>query len=263
MTEKKYENRVVKYHNDMNEVAFRKFNVEEFNLFFAMCHKLKEQGTRVLEFSFDEIRDITGYISRDNVRLATDLANTYDKMLSLTFGTKKGLTVERFVLFTSYKVDYENLTLTIKTNEEWQYILNQLQTDFTRFELQEFTQIRSTYSKTMYRLLKQFRQTGYLRLTVDEFRRLLDVPKSYRMTNIEQRVITHLQRELPDYFFDFKIKKIRAKKGNKIEFFDFTFRKEIIFDYTRKNDTEKVSVDENVVEGQVDLSQYFDWTKEE
>lgn len=263
MKGKKYENRIVKYHNDMNTVSFRKFTAEEFNLFFAMCHKLKEQGDRKLELSFDEVRELVDYKFTGVQRFMNDMKNTYLKMLQLNFGEVTETRMRFFTLFTDFDINSETQTIKIGCHQEWQYILNQLQSDFTRFELQEFTQIRSTYSKTMYRLLKQFRQRGYLRLTVDEFRRVLDVPKSYRMSDINKAIFTHLEKELPAYFFDFKITKVKARKGNKIEFFDFTFRKEIVFNYTRKNDMEKIAIEDNPVDGQVDLSEYFNWIEEQ
>ena len=52
----------------------------------------------------------------------------------------------------------------------------------------------------MYRLLKQFRTTGYYKITVEEFRRLLDIPKNYRMSEIDKKVLMHIKKELPNYF---------------------------------------------------------------
>ena len=34
-------NEVVKYHNDLNTVPFRRFNSRELDLFFAICAKMK------------------------------------------------------------------------------------------------------------------------------------------------------------------------------------------------------------------------------
>ena len=40
-------NEVVKYHNDMNSVAFRGFGKVELDLFFAICSKMRDEGVRM------------------------------------------------------------------------------------------------------------------------------------------------------------------------------------------------------------------------
>ncbi|WP_131832399.1 replication initiation protein, partial [Mycobacteroides abscessus] len=105
-------------------------------------------------------------------------------------------------------------------------ILNELTGDFTKFELEELTHIKSTYSKNMYRLLKQYRHTGYYKIHIDDFRERLDVPKSYRMTNVNTSVLKPIIKELSPLFENLKINKIKAKKGRKIEWLEFVFSPE-------------------------------------
>ena len=70
----------------------------------------------------------------------------------------------------------------------------------------------------MYRLLKQFRTTGYYKITVEEFRRLLDIPKNYRMSEIDKKVLMHIKKELPNYFKKLEIKKSKNKAKKKFNF---------------------------------------------
>ena len=63
-----------------------------------------------------------------------------------------------------------------------------------------------------YRLLKQFRQSGYYIVQIDEFRRLFDIPKSYQMSDIDKRVLERIEDELPEFFKDLKITKLRGKE---------------------------------------------------
>ncbi|WP_144487898.1 replication initiation protein, partial [Bacillus subtilis] len=69
------------------------------------------------------------------------------------------------------------------------YILNSITNNFTKFELKEMTNLKSTYSKNMFRILKQYKHTGYMKIKIDDFRERLDVPKSYRMTDINKNVL--------------------------------------------------------------------------
>ena len=130
---------------------------------------------------------------------------------------------EKFVLFTSFKIDEENRYVDIKVNSDFEYILNQLENEFTKFELEQFTEIRSSYAKTMYRLLKQYRQTGFYKVKIEDFRELLDIPESYPMHKIDSAVLKPIKKELANYFSNLQIKKIKAKKGNKIALLEFYF----------------------------------------
>src|SRR5690606_21067257 len=68
-------------------------------------------------------------------------------------------------------------------NEKFKFILNNIGDNFTKFELMEFTTLYNSYSNTAYRLLKQFKQSGYYIVQIDEFVRILDIPKSYQMSD--------------------------------------------------------------------------------
>lgn len=216
----------VVYRNEMNLVPLRKFTSTEVDLFFTLCNKLKEQDTRKLEIPFDELKHLSNYYSRSQERFIRDLEHVYDKMLHLTYTERNGKSFEKFVLFTSYKVDTEDQYLSISINPDLKHILNSITADFTKFELQEMTHLRSTYAKNMFRLLKQYKHTGYLRVQIDDFRERLDIPKSYRMSEIDKYVLKPIIKELGFIFKNLNINKIKAKKGRKIELLEFNFTPE-------------------------------------
>ncbi len=101
--------------------------------------------------------------------------------------------------------------------------MNSITNNFTKFELKEMTRLKSTYSKNMFRLLKQYKHTGYLKIHIDDFKNRLDIPKSYRMTDINKNVFKPIIIELGSIFNNLTINKIKAKKGRKIEWIEFTF----------------------------------------
>ena len=61
---------------------------------------------------------------------------------------------KKFVLFTSYEVDVEEQQLAISINSDLKHILNSITADFTKFELQEMTYLKSTYAKNMFQITK-------------------------------------------------------------------------------------------------------------
>jgi len=62
-----------------------------------------------------------------------------------------------------------------------------------------------------------------MKIKVEDFRDRLDIPNSYRMSNINQFVLKPIINELSPIFKNLNINKIKAKKGRKIEFLEFTF----------------------------------------
>ncbi|MDW4192159.1 RepB family plasmid replication initiator protein [Staphylococcus saprophyticus] len=216
----------VVYRNEMNLVPLRKFTSTEVDLFFTLCNKLKEQDTRRLEIHFDELKHLSNYYSRSQDRFVKDLEHVYDKMLNLTYTERNGKSFKKFVLFTSYEVDVDEQHLAISVNNDLKHILNSITADFTKFELQEMTYLKSTYAKNMFRLLKQYKSTGYLKISIEDFRERLDIPKSYRMTDLNKNIFAPIINELSSIFKNLNINKVKAKKGRKIEWLEFTFEPE-------------------------------------
>ncbi|HDP6378212.1 TPA: replication initiation protein [Staphylococcus aureus] len=215
----------VVYKNEMNLVPLRRFTATEINLFFAMCNKLKEQDTNTLRLSFDELKKLSNYSpeTRNINRFSNDLDNVYKKMLNLTIRYEDDDVIERFVLFNHYRIHKREQYLEISTSSNLKHILNSITNNFTKFELKEMTRLKSTYSKNMFRLLKQYKHTGYLKIHIDDFKNRLDIPKSYRMTDINKNVFKPIIIELGSIFNNLTINKIKAKKGRKIEWIEFTF----------------------------------------
>ncbi|MHC5250579.1 replication initiation protein [Enterococcus sp. LJL90] len=218
----------VKYKNELNTIPLKKFNSVEMNLFFAICAKMKNQSQSKVRFSFDSLKELSEYKPTAIKRFVKDLENIYDKMLHLTYReTDNYGTIYKFVLFTGFQINPIHQFVEISINPELEYILNNLSNEFTQFELLEFTELNSSYSKSMYRLLKQFKTTGYYTVKISEFRELLDIPDSYKMSDIDKKVLRPIQKELSKYFEPFEITKIKAKKGNRIDRLEFRFREKL------------------------------------
>lgn len=213
---------MLKYHNDMNLIAFKDFSQRELNIFFSLCLLMKEKGTGEITLSYDEIKNVIPDRFESKAKFEEILESVYDKLLQLRLESRDKNKIEKFILFTSYKIHVNEKTVTINTNSDYSYILNNLSKNFTLFELQEFNELSSTYSKHMFRLLKQYRSTGFFRINVDVFKRLLDIPKSYTMKKIGVKVLGPIEKELVSYFNDFKINKI--KSGRSITELEFTFK---------------------------------------
>lgn len=218
----------VVYENSLNLVPLRNFTSTEIDLFFAMCNKLKEKNCETLTLTFEELKELSSYNPdiRHMDKFISDLQHVYSKMLNINYTIRTKEKITTFVLFYKYEINLSERTLKISTASDLKYILNELTGNFTKFELKEMTHLKSTYAKNMFRILKQYKNTGYLKIQIDDFRDRLDIPKSYRMSDINKRVFKPIINELNLLFNNLSIKKINKKKGRKIEWLEFTFEPE-------------------------------------
>lgn len=224
-------NEIVKYHHELNTIPLRKFTPVEMNLFFSIVSRMREKGDKTVRFTFEQLKDLSNYKATANVRFIDDLEHTYKKILSLRFGrrSESGLTREFFVMFTEFKIngDVENPYVDIRIYEKALPLLNVLD-EWVRYSLQQFNELQSSYAKTMFRLLKQYRTKGFVYFSKEDFHELLDIPKSYKQGNVDQKVLAPIRQELTAIFKGLTIKKKYGKgRGKPVIGYQFTFKPEI------------------------------------
>lgn len=223
MVEEQKVNVTVKYQNKLNLVPLKHFNAKEMDLFFALCAKMKDHGIKPIEFTFEELRELSSYKMTATSAFVGDLEQMYSNMLKLSYRTEDEDVIRHFVLFPGFEIDKKKKVVLVSVNPALSDVLNGLTSEFSKFELSAFTSIRSTYAKTLFRLLMQYRKTGLYITTMENFRELLDIPENYQMGNIDQRVLKPAMKELEGYFDDLRVEKIKERKRNKIARLKFTF----------------------------------------
>lgn len=216
---------VVKYHNDLNTVVMRNWKPVEMNIFFGIIAKLRDKNTRKVIFLTDELREMTDTAGNKNInRWNKAMIEVSQKVSQLNYYYEDEERYVLMMLFSMFEVNKKEQTLTVQVSEHFDYVLNQLNATFTSYELREFTELRSSYSKSMYRLLKQWRTVGKKRFSVDEFSMLLDIPNSYSKGMVDRQIINPIIDELSNYFDNLKVKKIKENtRGNPITHYEFTW----------------------------------------
>lgn len=249
--------KIVVYSNDLNQISLGSLKEQEQNLFFSLLVKLKDKGHEPVLFTSAEIAKMLAmhYTQKQIVVFIDDLKNHFFK---LDFRTEKRLSngfieEDNVNLFKYMRIRYnENRTaieeLEIEVNERFEYMLNQLKANFTSFELANFLILNSKYSKTLFRLLKQYRTQGWWQVELKEFKRLMQVPKSYQMTHIDNKIIKPSIKELSwdngqtdmlkDYrgadrpcFKNLSVEKIKGKgrgRGGAVVALKFTWEPELV-----------------------------------
>ncbi|PDW80723.1 replication A protein [Helicobacter pylori] len=228
------------YHNNANKVNLGKLSEREANLLFAIFQRLKDQGNTLIRFEPQDLKRMLGIkISYDN--LTRTARSMWNKIKTADFWEVRDIIVngrecvseKNYMLFqvceiVSDKETREFLYMDIQLNTGYNYLLNNLGMggQYTSFKLLEFQRVRGKYAKTLYRLLKQYKSTGILSVEWSQFRELLDIPKDYKMENIDQKVLTPSLKELhkiyPFEHLSYK-KERRSHDKRKVTHIDFYF----------------------------------------
>ena len=221
-------NEIVKYNNHMNLINFDSFTATDFNVFFALCSIFKEKGDTCITLSFSEIKRLIDYKSTSQERFIEDLNTMNTKLQQVNSKTKVNNITLSLILFPTYIIDENKKTLSIRINPDFAFLLNDLTSHFTLFELKEFVGLKSKYSKTLYRMLKQWRSVGQYEINdLDKFKEMMDIP-SYSNSRITARCITPAITELTETksFEDLAVRPIRKGIGGTICGYIFTFTPE-------------------------------------
>ena len=215
-------NEIVKYHNDMNKISFTGFNEKELNLFFSLVFLAKEKGTNELTIPFNQLKMLSEDTDRNRDRFIKTLNNVNKKLIALHHQIKVDDITYTFSLFNVFGVNEKDNVLTVEVNKIFSYILNDLIGNFTKFELENFVSLKSTYSKNLFKVLKQWENKKEREFSLDEFKALLGITGKYeKMSALDTYVLGQLRKELPEFFPNLKIEK--KKTGRAVTSLKFTW----------------------------------------
>lgn len=206
---------IVKYHNDFNKIKLPSFSELEQNLLFGIIARIRDKPAgEVIEISAQELNEFVkerNYTNKELFEVMTSLRKNFFKA-DFTIIEKEPLgdgkilvkegVINLFKEFWSHTfidefdnfIEYKKAIIVL--NPRFEYLVNQITANFTRFELAEFIALSGKYTKTLYRLLKQYRSTGTRLFKWDEFVEIMDIPEDYEMCNIDQRILKPAIKEL-------------------------------------------------------------------
>ena len=225
-------NEVVKYSNELHELKFNSMNEAQQNVFFTLLQQFRNTDGYTLELDFNKVFELAQIANSSSYR--KEILNKLRQIQTITFMYEINDLgdLQQDVIFPSIRTDTQNRRLFVKVSKGFKdrYISSPLK-GWTRYELAEFVGLNGTYTKTIYRYLKQFRSSGRWRIRYDDFKELLGIPDSYQSNNIDQQILKPAIKELSAErnLFDqrrtpFKglcVKKV--KSGRSIEALEFCF----------------------------------------
>jgi len=264
---------IVKYHNDFNKIQLPSFTEIEQNLLFLIFTRIKEKGIDNIINLYANDFKINEKLSNSREYLTENINSLKYKFFKANFKQiieTKTEVIHKYVnLFETMEIHYvkrnpdgyDESTLfnriTLKINPDFAYLVNQLTTNFTAFELEEFIALSGRYTKTLYRLLKQYRTTGKVYFEWEEFCRIMDIPEKLAMCDIDKRILKPAIKELSkerNLFDQIRVsfknlayekeKTAGRGRGGKASGITFTFKPENIQMQKLEHESQKIMSDE-------------------
>ena len=236
-------NKIVKYDNDFNTVGLRGFTAEELDLLMTILHRVRNREIEEIKFSYYDLKQLIKSEKKPTIeQFSKSIMNINKKLLALNFTLVENDEIIQFALFKEFRTSPKKQILTVSVSERFKFLLNDFDPGkWTRFELEEFVDLKSSYTKEFYRRMKQFRSTGFWKCGIEEFRNSLDIPEKYRITDIDAWVLKPIQKELGEKY-NLKIEKKYGFSGgrgrSRVTGFEFKFSTEKKVDIVVDNEEE-------------------------
>ncbi|EAJ4490393.1 replication initiation protein [Campylobacter coli] len=262
---------IVKYNNDFNLLPMPELKAIQMDMFMAIISltKDKKENTPFLKKFFNPDKRKIIIPQKNFIELCrlNDSKMDYKEIFFAIDDCLKKLcnflvsyqkderTIYNFVCFEEANIIADEVHITLQSRF-YDMIINK-KFGFTAFELAEFAELSGKYTKTLYRLLKQFRTTGKAYFEWEEFCRIMKIPENYRQIDIDQRILKPAIKELSkerNLFDQIRVpfknlayekeKTAGRGRGGKVSGISFTFKPENIQMQKLENESKKIMSDE-------------------
>lgn len=225
----------ITYKNDLNAINLNGLSETQMNVFFTLLERLQYSQDNTINIELSELYELA------QIPLSTEFRKSILERLKVlqnyTFMYDPSPTkTAQLVILPYLEIDSEQKI--IKAEVMPQFKERYLKSDFskgkwTKYDLMEFVYLPSTYTKTIYRFLKQWRTQGKWEVSYNDFKDILGIPDTYKACDINKRIIEPSMKvlgEITHTLFDTErtpfenLKCEKIKKGQKIETLIFTFK---------------------------------------
>lgn len=223
----------IRYHNKLNKVdGFGNLNAIEHNLLFAIICGM--YGKDTMTFNIETLRRFASgsatLIRKEKMPILVDgiMKNIFHTFVSEKQGNKV-VNIHLFRAMNHLFDNENNLTgLEVILDKDGVEIFGrQTGGNITLADYDIFVNIKSIYTKTIFRMLSQFKDTGYARFEYDRFLELIGVTKGYRQDQIKERILEPSIKVIGDYFKSLRYNLIKETIDGKkkIKWIEFIFNK--------------------------------------
>lgn len=208
--------------------------VKVSNELVRAVQRLTLNEKRLLMLGLSKLNTDMGINQLINIK-ASELANMYGMQSSNAYtalkDTKDGLWEREAIIddtgirwIITYRMQPKAGCISLRFHPDLEPHILDLKTRFTQYLLSRAAEFSHVYSWRLFELLMQFRKTGVLNITVEEFKQILETPEAYERDFglIRSKVINVALKEIKDKA-GLPVKLSVEKEGRKIVMLRFTF----------------------------------------
>lgn len=214
-------NSLVIYHNKLNLVPLLNFAPIEHDLLFSMFKDFKYNDDQSLFFwSIEEVQEILKQRKLSRIEAIQVMQLLKEKFFHCDFKLILPRIDRHIHLFSYMDFEYYDIErtkikgITVEINPYAMDLFKGLTKAFTSFDLVVFKSLRSSYSKNLFRYLSQYSYLGKAEFDYNEFRELMDIPKSYDYKTMKRNIINQCIRELSIVFKGLQFNPIKEHNYN-------------------------------------------------
>lgn len=197
------------YHNHVNDLLLGDLSPKVNDIFFSFLFRFKESKKDSIKISFAELKELSN-ADRTNKYFIKNLKDLSIKLKQVTTIRETEKRIEIFSPFRKIIIDLEKSIVEVEIDIDFKKMLFDLENNYTITDLKEIVSLKKTYSKNLYRLLKQWETVKKREFYLTDLKKLLGIKKSYQMCDIDKFIIKPSVEELSQYFPNLKVKKIKT-----------------------------------------------------
>jgi plasmid replication initiation protein len=228
------------------------FTVLEQKLIRVLASMIKKDDIDFKEYKF-AAKDLSKLLNIDNKNIYMELDKITDRLMSRYIKIKNDNNKKFKKRHLIKMADFENGVLTLKIDEDMKEFYLKLNW-YTKYQLKNILQFKSTYSFRLYELLKQYENIGCRILTIQDLRFILDIEKNKypKYANLKQKTISVALKEInahTDLYIGFE----EIKESRKITSLKFYIKS----NNNISNETVQIKQDLDVYQHQPTEDQYI------
>ena len=211
--------KLLKARYELNEVAIK---------LIAILYSNVKRSDEIGKDYEMRVEDISKLLNKDYGELYNEIKKAVEELMSNPVFIPDDDNPKNYVAFNWISdAKYKNGTITFTISKQLKPFILDLQEKFLKYKLENILPLRSVYVIRLYEILKDWYEKSKRYgnkaekiIELKELREMLEIPKSYRFTDIKRQIIVKTQKELKthtDIIFDFE----EIKTGRKITHIKF------------------------------------------
>ena len=219
-------------------------SLEEQKLILTLASMVQPSDEEFKAYNF-KIADFIELLGVETQTKYTEIPKITKELMKKVFEIQEGNTLIQVAWLSSARYEKGSGMVKLKFSPDLKPYMLQLKEKFTQYQLANILSMKSKYSPRIYEILKcnEFKKQGYIKIEIDELRKLLKADTVYpKYNDFKRYIIERTQKELKkisDISFEFE----EIKTGRKVTSIKFYIQKNKLAINNKSKDINEIAMD--------------------